>query len=568
MASLPARRSSQRRSSPSEQQPQQSTPQTNESPVRSRSEDSQTIFVNKPEEERLGQQEQTEPSIVTAAGNIDDDPSIKRCWICMSDSTEDTPQTSPWRDPCPCALVAHEECLLDWIADIEAPNRSSRNPGIAAPKIECPQCKSEIKLARPRDYIVDAVKMLERIGGRMVLPASGAGMITILSNISMSVGVHSIYAVFGASDGNRILQPITMNAIRPPVEVYAGVPGEAGKQIWRLIMDHAVHWRLYLGVPLITPILILSRTSLADQALPVLPIIFFASQAHSPDDALDLLQWPPSASFSFAILPYLRALYNTYYKTVWAEREQQWIKEVQPRAQAEDEVEGAGQGQQNAADDQGEGENVFEVRIDGGILDDWDADTDDEEEAARLVQEAADDVPAEPPVQPHAEPVQDNVDADVAPAPVVPDDRGRERDQQPGQAAAQVQDAADQNQNQGQNQNQPAQVQRRLSFSPTGVAETVLGALFFPTIAGLSGEALKLVLPRSWTTPPFTSWWSGRGVSQPKGFFQSKWARSLVGGCLFIVFKDALMLYARWKTAQMHRRRRVVDHHRRETASA
>ena len=89
---------------------------------------------------------------------------------------------------------------------------------------------------------------------------------------------------------------------------------------------------------------------------------------------------------------------------------------------------------------------------------------------------------------------------------------------------------------------------RRLTFSATAIAESVLGGLLFPTIAGLTGEALKLILPTSWTTPAARL--NGRAAG-PKGFLQHKWARSLVGGCLFVVCKDALMLYVRWKMVQM-----------------
>jgi hypothetical protein len=90
----------------------------------------------------------------------------------------------------------------------------------------------------------------------------------------------------------------------------------------------------------------------------------------------------------------------------------------------------------------------------------------------------------------------------------------------------------------------------------------------FPTVAGFAGEVLKLVLPTSWTTPPAISWW-GRGASASSkgGFLQSKWARSLVGGCLFVVCKDALRLYVRWRMAQMQRTRRVLDVERRRDGS-
>ena len=95
----------------------------------------------------------------------------------------------------------------------------------------------------------------------------------------------------------------------------------------------------------------------------------------------------------------------------------------------------------------------------------------------------------------------------------------------------------------------------RVSLGP--IAETILGALLFPSIAGMSGELLKLALPRAWTTAPAIP---SRGARiAAKGLLQEKWGRSLVGGCLFVLFKDAVMLYVRWKMAQMHRKRRVLD---------
>ncbi|KAK4493838.1 hypothetical protein PRZ48_015023 [Zasmidium cellare] len=525
MASLPARQPSQRRSSRPEQPQQSST----HSPVRSRSEDSQTIFVHDaPEKEEQQQEESIQPAARPIAP--EDDPSVKRCWICFEDSTEDTPETSPWRDPCPCALMAHEECLLDWIADVEAP-KNTRNRSLAAPKIECPQCKSEIKLARQRDYVVDLVRGFERLALKAIVP-SGVFMLSgAVYHLSALHGIHSIYAVFGARDGARILRPLRMNAIRPPVEVYLNDPRQASYQVLNLLLDHAVHWRLYCGIPLITPILLASRTSLADGILPVLPIVFFASQVHAPDSTIDFPTWPPSASFAFAILPYIRSLYNLYYQKVWAEKEKQWLKEIQPRV-----TQNQGDGQ-NEGQGAGVNEGMMELQIDQGLWDNWD---DPEQE------EAAD----------NNAPAQDD---EAAPGPNVQDNRpnvrggGNERPQQNAPAGGQQQQQQNQ---QPANGNQPiGQVDRRISFSPTGIAETALGAIAFPTLAGLAGEALKLILPRSWTTP--------RGYSS-RGLLQHKWARSIIGGCLIVVGKDALMLYVRWRMAQMHRGRRVVDFDRKK----
>ena len=52
----------------------------------------------------------------------------------------------------------------------------------------------------------------------------------------------------------------------------------------------------------------------------------------------------------------------------------------------------------------------------------------------------------------------------------------------------------------------------------------------------------------------------GAGRIAGRRLLQEKWGRSLVGGCLFVVLKDAVMLYARWRMVEMHRKRRVVDY--------
>jgi hypothetical protein len=122
---------------------------------------------------------------------------------------------------------------------------------------------------------------------------------------------------------------------------------------------------------------------------------------------------------------------------------------------------------------------------------------------------------------------------------------------------------------------QPAQPRRQhvrrernlATFSTQSLADTIIGALIFPSIAAAMGELLKLSLPASWVKPPAgasaTSWlggWNTAIKNRPTGFLQTRWGRSLVGGCLFVGLKDAVLLYVRWKMAQNHRRRRILDH--------
>lgn len=444
---------------------------------------------------------------------------------------------------------------------MEAP-KNSRNRSIAPPQILCPQCKSEIHLARPKDYAVEAFRAVERVGARLITPGALMVLGTAAYRSCMVHGMQSIYAVFGAEDGYRILRPIVRAWARPPLELNLDnmPPHVVQRILWEHIKDHLSHWRLYVGLPLITPMLVLSRTSLADSILPVLPILFFATQTHSHSDQSSLdFTWPPSASLAFAILPYIRSAYNAYYERFWAEKEKNWLKEIQPRnGQSQND---ANDNDNNDDDDEddvlnpdqiveegAEDDNVFEIRVDGDIWNGWDEDDDEErppnlpnpDNAPRAQQQQAPPL-ARPPL------------ADAEPAAPPPDIQDNRDAIEPQGAAA---DEPNMQNPIPQPRRQQAHLQgeRRLSFSPTAIAETLLGALLFPTISSLSGEILKLALPKYLTTARV-----GLRGGGPKGLLQQKWGRSLVGGCLFVVCKDALVLYVRWKMAQMHRKRSVLD---------
>jgi hypothetical protein len=544
---MPPRQPSQRQSSPDEMA---SRPP---SPVLARSvnsEDSQVVILDHNEPAPADEQpqilQQALLSKLASPSADDPDSDVKKCWICFSDSNEDTPETSPWRDPCPCALVAHEECLLDWIADAEN-TKNTRNRSFGPPQITCPQCKSEIKLARPRSYIVDVTRGLERLGSRMVWPGALSLLGGLIIQGNFALGVHTIYRIFGAQDGYRILQPLLRQMVTPPLDFDLPPRAIAATILYKFV-QHAKHWRLYVGVPLITPLLVLSRTSLADSVLPALPLLFLATQAHSSGEPLDFTSWPPSASMAFAVLPYLRSAYNAYFERVWAKKEQQWIREIQPRAGSQD-GEGDQEGDANqAAAPAGDDDNMFEVRIDGGIWDDWEggAGNDDMPDLANA-EAAPNNVPR-------------GAEDAAAPLPNIADNRPA----QPAGAQAQAQPQVQQN-------------ERRLSFSTTTVAETILGALAFPTLAELSGEVLRLALPLSWTMPEAmaaggtigalglrATRYGSPAFRSSRGLLQEKWGRSLVGGCLFVVLKDAVMLYVRWRSARMHRERKVLDFERKK----
>lgn len=396
---------------------------------------------------------------------------------------------------------------------MEAPtSRRQKGPN---DKIQCPQCKAQIVLARPKRYVVDAVRHVELWTGKLVLP----GVLTIGATsfwyLCWVHGVSSVYLVFGPHDTDEILAPLMRLAPENDSSLQAA---------WNHIR---ARWRLDIGLSLIPTMLIASRARIADGVLPILPMLFFVTKPDS-DPLLDLGTWPPSAGLSFALLPYLRSLYNTYYDRVWAEHEKRWLREIQPRAGTAEAEAVQEAGRQNLDNE----DNVLEINVDLGMMED----------------EWEDDEAQPPPIQfahpLNAPPLPDelggapDIAAVPAPAPNVHDLPGRGN--VPAQAAARQNDLRNGNFN--------------LAVSTYSLASSVLGALAFPAVSTAMGELLRLTLPKALT---------GRVVGaggKPTGLLQARWGRSIVGGCLFVVLKDAVMLYVRWRMAKDHRIRRVCDY--------
>ena len=277
-----------------------------------------------------------------------------------------------------------------------------------------------------------------------------------------------------------------------------------------------------LGLPFIPLALIAARTPFADSLLPILPIFYFASTGPQRDGPL----WPPSASMAVAILPYIRAAYNEFYDRVCAPREKAWIKQIQPRA--------GDHGGDEEQEQHQEQENGFEDGMDIGL-----------DLQVEIVEE-------------------DEEHEDGQPAGNAPEEeQGQDRDQDQNQnqnPLARGNHAGPPNRHQHVHQHQHQDLHQNqngvqnLVLNFFSVPQTIMGALVFPSISAAMGALLQVALPRSWTTPP------GRWDRYPPGFLQSRFGRSIVGGCLFVVLKDTLMLYSRYRLAQDHKKRRVVDY--------
>jgi hypothetical protein len=341
-----------------------------------------------------------------------------------------------------------------------------------------------------------------------------------LFRLFFEYGLLTMGAVFGAEDSYLLLRPL----LETPNPKYG---------FWKWFLKHMkASFGISMGLVSIPPILIMSRTSLADGILPIIPMIVFACTPQASDNPnLDFGDWPPSAGLSFALLPYLRSAYNLYYEKVWGEKERRWLREIQPRSASS-----VNEGEDNQDEDINDADNIIEINID-------------------LLEEIH-----EPPLPPLEGEIADQNRDNREPAPQ-PD--GPVRIDRPLHAPAMADGVPQLEQVNGLN-NQPAPAAQpaaqpeqgralNLNVTTTRLADTILGALAFPFVSSAMGDLLKFALPQSWTVTPYLA-------RRRTGFLQTRWARTLVGGCLFVVLKDALMLYVRWKMAQNHRKRKILNY--------
>ncbi|PQE06559.1 RING finger domain protein [Rutstroemia sp. NJR-2017a WRK4] len=411
----------------------------------------------------------------------------QRCWICQMDDTEDGPQASPWRSPCPCSLRAHEECLMDWI--------TVTGDKEMAPKIVCPVCKYQLKIDQPKDYIVLAIDKLRRLTEEAMLPLAVTGLAGCFYTGFLVYGINTLTLVFGADEAKSIMAT-------NPGDIFSGlvstdyVQFPSASKLTKFVLlffpnlTTVPSWWTLVGLPLIAPTLVLSRTSIADPLFTVLPLTYFL---FSPDNKY-FTTWPPTPGRTFAMLPYIRLTYNNLYKSLFSDLEKKWELAVQRKPREGETAEQIAQQVQRE-----EAHNAFfDVEVE-------------------IVEEV------------HQDPAQGGNVAAGGAQPAA----GRN-----GEAVA-----PNQNQN-GINQNDAWELRRNINAS--SIFLKMMGALFFPAVSSVMGDALKLALPSIWL--------------RQRGLLQHKWGRSIIGGCLFVVLKDVVMLYCKWKKARDFGKKRVRDY--------
>ena len=347
--------------------------------------------------------------------------------------------------------------VLDWVADLENPKKVERG---ADKVVKCPQCKHEIKIARPSSYVLDATRAIDRTLAKTTLPGLVLVLCGMVGTGCWAHGFQSVYAVFGPEEAERIF----FEATRTQLFFY----------------------------PLIPINLIASRTRFADALLSTGTFALLSTQINPHRFELDLTIWPPLPSTVFICLPAVRRMYNWAYNLALSDFNKRMIEAVQPQSTQNVDTEEANLANianQNAlAEGEMDGEVVLELQLEigGG---DGDGQADGANEA-----------------------------------------------------------------NNGQPNNGNAQVHQIGELvEGIGLGSTVLGALAFPFVAAGAGQLLAMALPKAWMTS--ANYMNGR-----PGLLRNQWGRSVVGGAIFVVLKDALLLYSRWKRAQTHKQRRIVDY--------
>ena len=412
-------------------------------------------------------------------------------------------------------------------------------------EIKCPQCKADIHLARPRSYIVDAVSQVEKLGGQLLLPTVVMGSFYAVAIASSHHGAHSIRMIFGEADADAILAPSPYQSL-VEIQLQRYVPWFARHYFrnWR-------GWRVEMGLPLIPATLIASRTHLLDTLLPIMPIAFFATQPETTTELTNPL-WPPSAALTFVVLPYIRSIYLEGMERVWGEREKQWSKEIHPRLGGEERNE-EGEGDDDELGDEEDGDMVqLQIEIEEEVEGEDDEDEDEDEEDAAAAPAPPNVAPAE--VRGEEQPPGDGQRGDQAERPEVAGQEARNNNGDEEQAPGAQQAAGGQQNNEHQHHHHH-RVDISLLTYATSFAETTVGALFLPLVSAAMGEAVRYALPTAWTVSR-KSW----GRATPSGLLQTRWGRSIVGGCMFVVMKDAVRIYCKYKMAQSYRHRRVMNY--------
>ncbi|KAF9265307.1 hypothetical protein L218DRAFT_898985 [Marasmius fiardii PR-910] len=222
-----------------------------------------------------------------------DDLRTKLCFICREEETCDNPAEDPprkWTHPCQCMLIAHEECLLEWIKTAQTKSTTTA----AENALKCPQCGAKYQLESDLPFGMKVmnealIKWNVSLGtmGKWFMVAIPVGMVA-----GVAIGTHFVLTQYGAYAfrefcGDELFNALlTTDSKKWPLASFINLP---------LIPIGLVSYRFNATYTLIS-----AMTTLLEW-----PEIQ-RSRAHS----LPQISWPPSPfTVGFVLLPLTRYLY-------------------------------------------------------------------------------------------------------------------------------------------------------------------------------------------------------------------------------------------------------------------
>ncbi|KAL1836342.1 hypothetical protein VTJ49DRAFT_5297 [Mycothermus thermophilus] len=508
------------------------------------------------------------------------------CFICLQNDT-DTPNRT-WVNPCPCSLEAHNDCMLRWIAEMESsPQRMKEG-------LRCQACKSLITVEEPFDCVVAIQDAWLRRYSRWS---------PCLLGLFVSGGCFAASAAYGMA----------------AFKIFAG-PEVANMWFMRRPRLSAMFCKMWLLSTIAPGILVMRWMPSVGMTLLLPSSVMYCAHLVATDN---FFEWPPSPQWAMALLPCLHVSYSHIFSDIFgpldrrltralrglppdgsAEGREAALQDAAPEAAAPApapaaQQEPAANGPQNGWFaggvsglfgnisqwfietflDTAEMEVGIEVAVDerygvrilanADILDsdddDNDADNDDEDAPDIAGERRGGEIALETGYRMRQHPAVDPVPDQAAqqPANYQPPQAGQQQpaaQQNPPPPPQQPQEDGNQprpNNNNENNNNNAAPPTSGPSLLAL-ISNSIVTSLLFPLICYSMGELLRALLPRRLTTATVTSslpWRAGR----PIGLLQQQWGRSLVGGCLWVVLRDLLSLYVKYRRVQVRGKRRVKN---------
>ena len=290
--------------------------------------------------------------------------------------------------------------------------------------------------------------------------------------------------------------------------------------------------------------------------------------------------WPPSPAWAMTLMPYVSLTYSSIYYEFFGSFEKRLNRALRGRPLAVEEPQAAPQpqgGAQPAAagerqpDDEDDGVGAALFRLGNAVLNLFGGDDEvvleaevrlgarEEEELAEQLQEMIDEDPeAIVVIEEALEEAAQEIANERNQADDVPQEQGEDEDQAAPAPVIRVQRDDRPAEQELQPQDQPPE-ENRPNTTLTDIVNGTVTALVFPAVSFGVGEMLRLAMPHTWVTRAVEN-----GARRPPtGLLQERWGRSLLGGCLFVVMRDAINLYTKYRRVEVRKHRHVKNVERR-----